>query len=182
MADAASDAITTGTAARTDATATGTMTAIHIAASAGEPMSGQAHALAIAGRGLDGDRYAEGRGHYSDTPSRGGGREVTLIASEALAHLRDDHGLALSTGETRRNLTTQDVDLEALIGRTFRIGQATLAGIKPCPPCGYLDELTGRSLKAALRDVGGLRANVVVGGMIRVGDSVIVDVSGEVTG
>ncbi len=153
----------------------GTVTAIHVTSVAGRPMVPLEQATAIAGKGLDGDRYATGYGRYSDTPSPGGGREVTLIATEALDEVRREHGLEVALGEARRNLTTEGVDLDALIGRTFRIGVVRCEGVKPCRPCGYLDQVTGKAFERPLRGSGGLRANILVGGTIRLGDTVTID-------
>jgi MOSC domain-containing protein YiiM len=157
----------------------GRLVGIHVAADAGAPMIARDDVRVVPGRGLEGDRYAAGIGHFSAVPAEGGGREVTLIAAEALAHLRDVAGLRLDPGETRRNLTTDGVDLDALVGRRFAIGEVELAGVRPCPPCGHLDAVTGRSLRHALQGIGGLRANVVTAGTLRVGDRVVVDVGAD---
>jgi MOSC domain-containing protein YiiM len=153
----------------------GRLVGIHLAAAAGAPMVARDDVRAVPGRGLAGDRYAAGTGHFSAVPAEGGGREVTLIAAEALAHLRDVDGLRLAPGESRRNLTTVGVDLDALVGHRFLVGEVELVGVRPCPPCGHLDAVTGRSLRHALQGLGGLRANVVTTGTLRLGDRVVVE-------
>lgn len=155
----------------------GRVTAIHIARGAGRPMSACETILALAGKGLVGDRYASGEGHYSDVPSRGGGREVTFIARENLERVGGELGLDLTSGMTRRNITTEGVDLDDLIGRTFVVGEVRCEGVKPCRPCGYLDEVTGEPLHEGLRGVGGLRANVLSDGTIRTGDPIVVELA-----
>src|SRR5687767_2650475 len=90
---------------------------------------------AIAGVGLEGDRYATRNGKYSDTP--GTGREVTLVEREAIAAVRAD-GLDLADHETRRNLLTEGVPLNHLVGRTFRVGDVVLRGVRLAEPCSYL--------------------------------------------
>lgn len=149
----------------------GSVLAIHIARAASQPMASLAEALAVAGRGLDGDRYAAGTGFYSNKPEPG--RHVTLIAAEALRDLERAAGIRLEPGEHRRNLVTAGVDLEALIGREFQVGHVRLYGVKPCVPCVRIAELTGRpDLLQALVGRGGLRTEIVRGGVIRVGDPV----------
>ncbi len=147
----------------------GAVCSIHVARSAGLPMDGPGEVLAVAGRGLEGDRYATGLGFYSNKPEPG--RHVTLIAAEALAELERVAGIRLDPGAHRRNLVTEGIALDALIGRAFTVGGARLRGIKPCVPCVHIAELNGEpALLEALVGRGGLRADIVAGGLIRVGD------------
>jgi MOSC domain-containing protein YiiM len=127
----------------------------------------------MAGQGLLGDRYQTGVGEWSYDPRLYD--DVTLIAVEALAAARVERGVMLEAGASRRNLETRDVDLDALIGRLFRVGEVVLQGERPCEPCRYLDRITGQEAKAALQGRGGLRATVVTGGQLRVGDRVVVE-------
>ena len=147
----------------------GTVEGIWITADAkGEPRAVDA-VRAIEGAGLEGDRYARGEGTFSAKP--GAGRQVTLVAAEAVDDLAAD-GIHLSPGDLRRNVVTRGVDLDALLGHRFRIGDVVLEAVRPCPPCGHLQGLTVTGIVAALQDKGGLRADVVVGGELRVGDAV----------
>jgi MOSC domain-containing protein YiiM len=149
----------------------GTVRSIHVARSAGLPMDAPGEVLAVAGRGLEGDRYATGLGFYSNRPEPG--RHVTLIAAEALMELERASGIRLDPGAHRRNLVTEGIDLDALIGRAFTVGAVRLRGIKPCVPCLHIADLNGEpDLLAALVGRGGLRADIVAGGMIRVGDAI----------
>lgn len=120
---------------------------------------------AVPGRGLEGDRYyaraARGEG--------GPGTEVTLISAEGLAEAEREHGLTLEPGEHRRNIVTSGVDLDDLIGATFRVGDAILEGVKPNPPCRRLVTLTGRDVLKPLIRRGGIRARIVEPGEIAVG-------------
>ena len=150
----------------------GTVEALFTTPGAGRPMVPLADAEAIVGRGLAGDRYHDGVGFYSDRPSEGGGREVTLIEAEELDRLRADHGIELSPVESRRNVVTRGIRLLDLIGARFRIGEAECEGVKICEPCAYLEELTGKPVNAPLVHRAGLRANILVGGTLRVGDAV----------
>ncbi len=127
---------------------------------------------AIAGVGLAGDRYARGVGFYSSWPTDPGAREVTLIEAETLDTLRAS-GIELAASEHRRNLTVRGVRLAELLGTRFAVGNVVLEGIRDCPPCVHLEEMTGKQqLVKALATTGGLRARIVVGGTIRVGDAI----------
>ncbi len=150
----------------------GRVEAIHISRVAGAPMEAKDAVEAIAGGGLAGDRYQTGAGFYSARPRADGGREVTLIEAEALAALAAEHGITLTAADSRRNLTTRGVRLTGLIGLRFRIGEVVCEGIDDCPPCQHLVEVTGRPVLAPLAGRGGLRARIVVGGWLRVGDAI----------
>jgi MOSC domain-containing protein YiiM/ADP-ribose pyrophosphatase YjhB (NUDIX family) len=148
----------------------GIVEAIHVAATAGEPVCPVEFVRAIAGVGLEGDRYALGRGHYS--PDLRVSRDLTLIEAEVIEDLARDHGIQLAPGETRRNLTTRGVRLNDLVGRRFWVGDVLCEGTRLCEPCHYLTELTGKPLLRALVHRGGLRADLIRGGRIRRGDHV----------
>jgi MOSC domain-containing protein YiiM len=119
-------------------------------------------ATAVAGQGLVGDRYLGAPPHrYAATC------QLTLIEAEAVERVRD-----LTAAATRRNVLTRGVDLNALVGRVFRIGNVVLRGVERCDPCSRLQKFTYRGVMRDLRDHGGLRAEILVGGEIRVGDPV----------
>jgi MOSC domain-containing protein YiiM len=145
---------------------------IHIAVAAGAPVRAVDAVRAIPGVGLDGDRYAHGAGHYKDAHVS---RDLTLIEAEAIETLTDEHGIELTPGETRRNITTRGISLNNLVGRRFWIGGVLCEGTHKCNPCQYLTELTGKPLLRPLVDRGGLRADILAGGVIRRGDSVRAD-------
>jgi MOSC domain-containing protein YiiM len=157
----------------------GSVVSLHVATEAGAPLATVADVRAVAGRGLEGDRYFTGRGHYSNTPSNGG-REVTLIEMETLEALLDGvpdaagerSPVKLTAAETRRNIATRGVPLNHLVNRTFRVGEVVLHGTRLCEPCRYLDGLTRPGVMALLIHRGGLRAQIVTSGIIRVGDTI----------
>jgi MOSC domain-containing protein YiiM len=147
----------------------GVVEAIHIASAAGEPVRAVDAVRAIAGVGLEGDRYAVGLGHYKDAHVS---RDLTLVEAEAIEALAREHDTELASGETRRNLTTRGIALNDLVGRRFWVGEILCEGTRLCEPCQYLTELTGKPLLRALVHRGGLRAGILHGGVIRHGDKV----------
>lgn len=150
----------------------GEVIAIHVATSAGEPMQPRQNAKAYAGSGLEGDRYRNGVGFYSQVPTDPGARELTLIAAEALDEVTAETGIEIPLHEHRRNITTRGIDVDALLGHRFCIGDVVCEGVRACPPCNHLDELTGKPLLRPLAHRGGLRARIVSGGELRVGDRI----------
>lgn len=134
-------------------------------------MRSVARVRAIAAVGLEGDRYALGTGHYSDGPAPD--RQITLIAAEELERLAVEHGIALEPGESRRNMTTRGIDLNALVGRRFRIGEVECEATRLCEPCQYLTDLLGKAVLAPLVHRAGLRARILTDGMIELGAEVV---------
>ena len=126
---------------------------------------------AIAGRGLEGDRYFNQSGTYSNHP--GTGRHVTLIESEALAALRREYRVELDAGRSRRNIVTRGVALNLLVEKEFKIGAVTLRGVRLCEPCAHLEKLCSKGVMRGLIHRGGLRAEIITGGTIGVGDEVV---------
>jgi MOSC domain-containing protein YiiM len=149
---------------------TGKIVSIQITPELGKPLENVPSVQAVAGQGLEGDRYFADAGTFSKKkkPSQ----EITLIEIEALEALQRDYGLELSPAESRRNLATRGVALNHLVGKEFKVGPVVLRGIKLCEPCGHLEKLTGRSVREGLIHRGGLRAQILVGGQVQVGDPV----------
>lgn len=147
------------------------MHSIHLAAQPTAPMTAAAEARLIEGVGIDGDRYATKTGSYSARP--GSGREVTLIELEAIRALEREDGITLDPGAARRNIVTEGVPLNHLVGREFAVGEVVLRGTRLCEPCGHLQRLVGiDGLATKLLHRAGLRTEVVAGGTIRPGDRV----------
>jgi MOSC domain-containing protein YiiM len=126
---------------------------------------------AVPGRGLAGDRYFAKDGTFSDKD--GPDREVTLIEVEALDGLARQYEITLPPAQTRRNLLTRGVPLNHLVGKTFAVGLVVLRGIRLCEPCGHLEKLTCVGVQKGLAHRGGLRAQIVKGGALEVGASII---------
>jgi MOSC domain-containing protein YiiM len=129
-------------------------------------------ATAVAGRGLEGDSYFAGPGTRRPT-GPGDGRDLTLIEAEALDGLAAEAGIELAPGEGRRNVLTRGVSLNHLVGRRFRVGGVECAGRRLCDPCSHLESLTRPGVLKGLVNRGGLRADILSGGTIAVGDEVV---------
>jgi MOSC domain-containing protein YiiM len=149
----------------------GTVESIHIAAEAQGLLQSVGQVQAIPGAGLGGDRYALKVGtFYKPEPDY----ELTLIEAESIEALRRDYQIELSAGESRRNIVTRNVPLNHLVGREFAIGAVRIRGIRLCEPCDHLQKVTGKSVIKGLLHRGGLRAQILTPGTIRVGDTVTV--------
>ena len=146
----------------------GSVEGLAVAAAAEAPMQLLGTARARAGRGLDGDRYAVGAGTFSSRAGRRPGYDLTLIAAEVLDELAAA-GHAIDFAGARRNVLTRGINVNALVGRTFRIGDVVCRGSRLCEPCVHLDRLSGPGLLRPLIHRGGLRADILTDGEIRVG-------------
>jgi MOSC domain-containing protein YiiM len=143
----------------------GRVEAILIAADAESPLARVAAAEAVAGRGLEGDRYYDGRGTFSG-PGRG--YQLTLVEAEVL------DSIDLPWEQARRNIVTRGISLNALVGHHFRIGGVECVGRRLAEPCSHLEGLTRTGLLRPLIHRAGLRADIVSGGSITTGDQVSV--------
>lgn len=148
----------------------GFVVSLHIAPTGAGVIQNCDQVKAIAGRGLEGDRYFAGIGTYSHDP--GSGRHVTLIEIEALEGLKRDYGIAIAPGNLRRNIVTRDVALNHLVEREFLVGRVRLRGTRLCEPCAHLERLTEHGALRGLIHRGGLRAEIVSGGTIDIRDSI----------
>jgi hypothetical protein len=141
----------------------GSVAGLLLAAEAEAPLLAVEDALAIAGRGLEGDRYAAGHGTFSG-PGRG--YELTLIEADVLDEID------LPWEQARRNIVTRDVALNAFVGRRFFVGSVECVGRRLAEPCSHLEQLARPGLLRPLVHRGGLRADILVGGTIKLGDKV----------
>jgi MOSC domain-containing protein YiiM len=151
----------------------GRVEAIVVAPRAEAAMVRVPRADARAGRGLAGDRYFDAAGTFSNVHARG--HDLTLVAAEMLDAVEVAGG-PLTPEDARRNVVTRGIDLDALVGRRFRIGDVECFGQRLCEPCAHLERLAARDGKPgtlrALIHRGGLRADIVCDGEIAVGDEV----------
>lgn len=145
----------------------GTVVGIYISAKATELPIAVGRVQALAGLGLQGDRYSSGRGTWSHWP--GDGRQVTLIEGEVATGLEAATGI--NAAQLRRNIVTRGLRLNHWVGVDFSIGQVVMRGVRLCEPCAHLETLTIPGLAQALQNSGGLRADIVRGGLICRGDT-----------
>jgi MOSC domain-containing protein YiiM len=147
----------------------GTVEAIYIASAAAVPVQAVDQATAIPGSGLEGDRYALKTGtFYKAAPDH----DLTLIEAEAVEAIGREYQIELAAGDARRNIVTRNVPLNHLVGRDFAIGEVRIHGIRLCEPCDHLQKLTGKPVIKGLLHRGGLRAQILTQGTIRVGDEI----------
>lgn len=118
----------------------------------------------VAGKGIVGDRYLLGTGHWSDPPWPD--QELTLFEAEVAERL------GLPAEAFRRNIVVRGLPLHSLIGAEFRIGEVPVLGVRRCDPCRYLEAFTRPGMFEELRELGGLRCAVIEGGRVRLGDRV----------
>jgi MOSC domain-containing protein YiiM len=149
----------------------GKVVAMFVTPAACDPMRPVDVVRAVAGRGLDGDRYFALKGTFSHDSPRPDG-ELTLIELEALEAAARDYGVAIKPGEARRNIVTQGVALNHLVGQRFRLGPVEVLGIRLCEPCEHMEKLTQKGVLKAFIHRGGLRAQIITGGEVRIGDPV----------
>jgi MOSC domain-containing protein YiiM len=150
----------------------GMVVAIALAERATGDMHTIEHAKALANRGLNGDRYAAKAGTFTPANSTARGYDLTLIEAEALDSLTLPGGRTLGYAEARRNIVTRGIDLNALVGRRFRVGNVECLGQRLCEPCSHLERLTTKGALRQLIHRGGLRADVLSDGEINTGDRI----------
>jgi hypothetical protein len=151
---------------------TGEVVGIYVSEVKTGPMQPVVAATALPGRGLQGDRYAAKAGTFTPRSDRLRGYDLTLIEAEVLERVTFADGSHLTAPESRRNVVTQGIDLTALVGREFTIGSVRALGQRLCEPCVHLQRLTRPGIIAALVHQGGLRADILTGGEIRLGDTI----------
>lgn len=149
---------------------TGVVTHIHIASAHGAELDPRPEATLVTGQGIEGDR------HYG----REARRNVTLVEGGNVEDACTAIGVSYEPGCTRRNITVSGVSLNELVGREFTVGTARLRGAELCEPCGQMETAVGNGARRVLVHKAGIRAEIVEGGVVRVGDRV--DATGVATG
>ena len=144
----------------------GEVEAIHTAPRQAERCEPAGRVNVVAGRGIEGDRK------FGDH-APGSGKDLTLIPAESLEALEHEHGIALASGESRRQVTTRGIDVHELVGRRFSVGSVEAVGIELCEPCRHLEKLTQKGVTRGLVHRAGINADVVASGEIAVGDRVV---------
>ncbi|MDP5220602.1 MOSC domain-containing protein [Ruegeria sp. 2205SS24-7] len=149
----------------------GTIEAIFRFADSGAPGELLSSAHLLAGVGVDGDRYAIGKGHFQSEGRWG--QALTLIEAEAIEYLASEHGVEMPAVDARRNIVTRGIDLNALLGQRFRVGEILCQGSRLAEPCAWLQKTTPPGMLRGLVHRGGLRADILEDGEIRLGDKII---------
>lgn len=148
----------------------GRVEAVFVAPDAESPCVAVNEAVALPGAGLEGDRYARGAGTFSHPDATG--TELTLVEAEALDDVVLPDGSRLPYEQARRNVVTRGIDLDALVGEPFAVGDVRCVGRRRCEPCSHLQRLTRPGVLRAFVHRGGLRADILSAGTIAVGDPV----------
>jgi MOSC domain-containing protein YiiM len=147
---------------------TGKVIGIFITQKKGDPILSLDQVHVLPGLGIEGDRYFDYR-HNPEIDSKAG-REITLIEMEAIESMRDDEGINISPEQTRRNILTRGISLNELVDHDFLVGDVQLHGVRLCEPCQYLADRTDQRVLQSMVHRGGLRADVVSAGIIRIND------------
>jgi MOSC domain-containing protein YiiM len=145
----------------------GTVISINITPMAEGPMQTVDEVRAIPGRGLEGDRYFDNKGREPETR-----RELTLIEAEAIDAMKRELDVDYGLSDSRRNIVTRGVPLNHLVGKEFWVGEVKARGIMLCEPCAHLQKLTIKQVLPGLVHRGGLRAQILTEGSIRVGETI----------
>lgn len=124
-------------------------------------------AMAQTERGLEGDHVLVGLAPKGQNEPD---KQITLIEAEALEAVQAEKGYSISHSESRRNLLTRGVPLNHLVGKRFRVGAMLLEGQELCEPCKHLEKLTSKYLISHFLHRCGLRARIVEGSSVNVGD------------
>jgi MOSC domain-containing protein YiiM len=154
---------------------------LFISPGVGERMQACTVVRALAGQGLEGDRYALGRGSYSRA-ARQVARHVSLIGREAMEAANEELSrlglVPFEPDETRRNIVVEGVDVYALLDQEFRIGAVRLRGSDITRPCHVPSAAAGKTgFKEAYHDRGGILAEILSDGLISIGDVLVAEAS-----
>jgi MOSC domain-containing protein YiiM len=144
---------------------------IYISPSCGDSLEEKSSVEAVAGFGIVGDRYYKKAICSKNTADAR--NAITLIDTSAAEICRQRIGRDFSPKEFRRNLIVEGIDLNDLVGKSFKAGEAEMKGYELCHPCKYLSELLDADVLKGLEMCGGLRAEITGTGRIKVGDSIL---------
>jgi MOSC domain len=148
-----------------------TVVGIYTASVSGSRLRSVPRAELEAGKGLVGDRYYLGVGTFSKkimAPDA----EITLVESEEIERFNSNEQAAHSPGEFRRNIVTRGIKLNGLVGKRFLVGAALLEGKRLCEPCAHLAKLVRAPVVEGMVHRAGLRAQILTGATVRVGDEI----------
>ena len=147
---------------------TGRVAGLYIGPRTAEPMSSVTSIKAVAGNGIEGDRYFE----KVPSPKHDPTEEITLIELEAIEAARAEYDVEFEPGDTRRNIVTEGIRLDGLLGTTFTVGEVQIEALEKNPPCARLVRITEKKLLKPLIHRGGVRGRIVSTGTIKLGDAI----------
>ena len=121
----------------------------------------------IANKGVVGDRHFD---NYNDPYN-----QLTLIEAENIDYYNTRYNLNIPYKDFRRNIITRGIELNNLIGKKIKIGNAEVEGVDLCRPCRHLTEVLDQNniLKEFLRR-GGLRCQILNSSKINLGDLITI--------
>jgi MOSC domain-containing protein YiiM len=153
---------------------TAAISSIYIATTTGADMQSVSTAELQAGKGIVGDRYYSGEGKYSAKLMAKGEDDwqVTLIEAEEIDRFVADKDLDFSHSDFRRNIVTQGIRLNPLVGKRFTVDGIEMEGVRLCEPCAYLAGLLTERLLPGMIGRAGLRARILTSGTITVGGNI----------
>jgi len=150
----------------------GRVKGIYIAPKMGANVSGHQKVSVRAGKGIEGDRYfsntGKNRSNYKGQPDW----EITLIESEVIEAFNQDTGNKFHESDFRRNIVTEGVRLNDLVGTNFNINGVSFFGVQLCEPCASLQKRLAVKILPDLIGKGGLRAQIRGVGLLNVGDAI----------
>ena len=149
----------------------GTIERIYIARGKRKPVERVDKASVEAGKGIVGDRYHQLAEQHLEQEMAVMENHISLVEQEALDKFMQDHDLDYDYGDFRRSVITSGINLNALVGRQFRLGNAVLFGVELCEPCSYLASIIHKDVLPEMAVSVGLRATVIESGEIKAGDS-----------
>lgn len=119
----------------------------------------------VAGMGIPGDRFYGWKENYKG--------QVTLIDRSIVEDIRRHAGNPdLPASAFRRNVVVSGIELNSLVGKIFRFGDALLEGTAKCSPCYWMDQACGKpGTEKLMHDRGGLRCRILESGTIRLGET-----------
>lgn len=148
---------------------------IYIAKTAGAALQTLSCANLVAGQGIQGDRYFNQQGSFSASQKHDPSTELTLIEQEQIDHFNKQYKRRYAYADFRRNIITEGIELNALVGKTFTLGKIRLKGIMLCEPCAQLAETLDPLVLPQLLNKGGLRAQILSSGEIKLAEPIRID-------
>jgi len=141
----------------------GKVVEIGIANSKGSKIKNVNKVEALKGKGLLNDRKFRENNQKE--------RQITLIEIENINYFINKYKANISPIDFRRNIITENVKLNDLVGKEFFVGSVKLKAHDLCRPCKYLqDKLKQNNFVKEFLRKGGLRCEILTGGSISVGD------------